>query len=646
MAACATGLVGGWLLHFLMATHLLWRTRDAFQPVVQVTGLCLAVVACVVITWAALNRYRRGIGHHTLREFLASSLVDESRGFAEGAAESGLAAWLRRHPLLGSIACVALAYVLTLALHPPQLEIDDVYWWMFVAGFGMGSAPDEHLWCSHHFVAVAISALYRSWPGGPWYGLYLQLTVLLSHLAICYVLARRLWHRGLILFGLQFFALDYSLAHHLQFTTEAGIAGVGGVLLLATGLSREEPHPWSHLCAGALLLSLAALIRVEIGFMVLGVFGPVLLVEAAPLDRSRLIRLGAIGLVAVGLLGLEVQNRRFHQSDPEWGGFHRQYVMLRQELVESKLRRPNIDYTPETKAVFDEVGWCETDFRLMCRSVYYDDEQISDEKVERILSRLPRPWRVDPADYVQQLLEMAFHPSVVPVFPVLLLLLFGMSRRGWIALGAGAFVWLGALFYFLNYAKPPPDRVYLPVVAGALWTSAFFARRDVLPPYRPLFGRWPRTTLRQALVAIALVVGAVNLNGLWREGRWTRERAAELRAAIARLAPRPDQLYVIFAGEFPYEVILPFEDIEFMRPMKSLGTLHNSGFNKRRMREFGITDVYTALYERSDVLLVSTDELNGWLAESVRRHRGVELVFKRVFQGPEFEVYDVSRRGT
>ena len=646
VAACASGLVGGWLLHFFMAAHLLWRTRPSLQPVVQGVGVGLAVVAGVVIAWRALKRYQRGIGHHTLREFLASSLVDEQRGLADDAPEGGAAARLRRHPLLSSAVCVVLAYALTLTLHPPQLEIDDVYWWMFVAGFGMGSAPDEHLWCSHHLVAAAVSALYRTWPDGPWYGLYLQLTVFMSHLAIGYALARRLGPRGLVLFGLQFLAFDQYLAHHLQFTMEAGIAGVGGVLLLALGLSRHEPHPWRHLTAGALLLSLAALIRVEIAFMMLGVFGPVLLLEAAPVDRPRLIRIGAIGLLAAGLLALEVENRRFHRSDPEWSGFHRQYVMLRQELVESEFRRPNIDYTDQTKPVFEEVGWCESDFRLMRRSVYYDDERISDENVERILSRFPRPWRLSPSDYVRQLLETASHPRVVPAFPLALLLLLGLGRRGWIALGAAAFVWLGALFYFLNFAKPPPDRVYLPVVAGALWACAFLARRDVLPPQRPLFGRWPRTTLRQALVGAALVVGAMNLNALWRDGQRTRERAVELRAAIERLAPRPDQLYVIFGGEFPYDSILPFEDVGFIRPMRSLGTLHNSGFNKRRMREFDITDVYTALYERPDVLLVSTDELNSWLAESVRRHHGVELVFERVFEGPEFEVYDVSPRGT
>lgn len=639
------GFLTGWLCHLLLATYVLWRTRPSLQPVAQTLGLVIAALLGATNGWRVWNRCRRIVGARTLRQLWADALANEARELM-ARPESAFAISVRRRPLVWSFGCVVVAYALVLSLHPPQLDIDDVYWWMYVAGFGMASAPDEHLTCSHHLLARGIAALYRTWPTAPWYGLYLEAVASVAHVAICYALARRLGSRGLVLFALQFLALDLYFVYRLQFTMEGGLCAVGGVLLLALGMSRGETHPWRHLCAGSALLFVASLVRVQESFLIVGVLGPVLLIEAWPLDRSRLARLGFIALVAAAMLGAEVQNRRFFQGKPDWRDFRRQCDVLRGELVEVE-RRPELDYTPATKPVFDEVGWCGADFRLLRSAVYYDDQRISDEKVAHVLERLPRPWRLHPVDNGEELLRIATDPRVVSVVPLLLVLLWGLRRQGWVALGAGLAVWCAATVYFLNFAKPPPERVYLPVVAGGLWTCAFFARSDVLPAL-PLFD-WlhrPLTTLRQLLVAASLVAGAMNLAHAAHMGRVVATEAAELRASIARLGPRPDQLFVILGGWFPYKYLLPFDDIAFMRPMLILGTYHHSGFNKRRMREFGITDVYTALYERDDVRLVSTDELNRWLGESIARHHGVEVSFQPVFQDPRFTVYDVSRRGS
>src|SRR5690606_16022840 len=110
---------------------------------------------------------------------------------------------------------------------------------------------------------------------------------------------------------------------------------------------------------------------------------------------------------------------------------------------------------------------------------------------------------------------------------------------------------------------------------------------------------------RQLLVVTTLAIGAAHLVGAALDGQRVNERASALREAMVRLAPRPDQLYVILGCQYPYHDILPFQDVAFLRPLRALGTYHHSGFNRVRMREYGITDVYCALYERDDVLLIS-----------------------------------------
>src|SRR5690606_1697630 len=124
---------------------------------------------------------------------------------------------------------------------------------------------------------------------------------------------------------------------------------------------------------------------------------------------------------------------------------------------------------------------------------------------------------------------------------------------------------------------------------------------DVIPPWR--LGRSWLRTLRQFLIALTILIAAWNVVCLARDGREVTRQATELRESMSRLAARADNLYVVFGSHYPYHHILPFGDIGFMRSMKILGTLHNTGFNKRRMREFGVSDVYRALYERDDLFL-------------------------------------------
>lgn len=648
--------VVAWSAHALLSAHVLWRTHPSRQPLAQAVGALIALLAGAVLALAL----RRCFG--SARALVMGVLSGGGRllgggrralGRTVAAAAALLAAerdWLAcsgtrvgflvaSFPLASAALVVTGGYALVLALHPPVLEIDDVYWWMFVAGFGLTDVPDEHIWASHHLAGRALAILYRSSPDGPWYGLYLLGTAILAHLAIAYALARRLGAGGLGLFSLQFLLIDLYLAHHLQFTMEAALAGAGGMLLFARALERGERHPGALMTAAAALLLLGSFVRTDACFLLVGVTGPVIVAAAWPLDRVAVRRLGVMALVLAAVLGGALENRWFYARDPRWANFWHQYGILRQEIVET--RRP-FRYDAETRPIFAAVGWCEADLRLMQEVVYYDDERITDENVAYLNERFPRPWRLDPREYGRELSRILGDSWVEGTLPLVLLLLVTLSWRGAAAAGSGLLVWLGALFYFLNFAKPPPERVYLPVVCGLLHGVAFLARPGALPPVglRP---RWPVTCLRQALVLWAIGLGLLNLGPLAAAGVEREAKAAHLKRTIRRLSPRPDELYVVLANHFPYEDIQPFGDFRFMRGLRMLGTYHNSPFNKTRMEEFGVTDVYRSLYERDDVYLISTERVNRWLAAAIQNHHGVEVEFQVRQIGAGFTVYRVRK---
>jgi hypothetical protein len=82
--------------------------------------------------------------------------------------------------------------------------------------------------------------------------------------------------------------------------------------------------------------------------------------------------------------------------------------------------------------------------------------------------------------------------------------------------------------------------------------------------------------------------------------------SARLRRAIQDLHPNPEKLYVVWGGDFPFELILSSSDLEALRDFKMLaasGTTH-SPINHERLREFHIDDLYRAMIERPNVFTI------------------------------------------
>jgi hypothetical protein len=100
-----------------------------------------------------------------------------------------------------------------------------------------------------------------------------------------------------------------------------------------------------------------------------------------------------------------------------------------------------------------------------------------------------------------------------------------------------------------------------------------------------------------------------------------------LREALARLHHRSDQLYVVWGGLFPFELLLTDADFEELKDfnMLPLGFLTQSPVFEARMRQFGIDDVYRAIFENPKVYLIASDRLNKFFIEYVREHYGKEI---------------------
>jgi hypothetical protein len=231
-------------------------------------------------------------------------------------------------------------------------------------------------------------------------------------------------------------------------------------------------------------------------------------------------------------------------------------------------------------------------------------------------------------------------------------------------LAAGVAVWL--MMGGTRLARAVPPLCLLTAVAVTAWLYQYLK----LPPrvYLPAFAAFPAAALAGAAgprgwrdlhpaarpwdVAVLALLGALlalrTAFDLW-ESADNRARHARALDMMAQLAPRPDQLFVVWGAD------LPFEDVVFpLRPTApppgleavGFGWMTRAPFTRRRLDEFGVADLYRALYERDDVRLVCTPARAQLLCSYLHERYGVRVEPRVTFAHPglrEAEVYRICR---
>jgi hypothetical protein len=143
---------------------------------------------------------------------------------------------------------------------------------------------------------------------------------------------------------------------------------------------------------------------------------------------------------------------------------------------------------------------------------------------------------------------------------------------------------------------------------------------------------------------VVLLVGVVLLG--WQLVRSERESTEIYRQHLAmekmmvRLRPQPRQLFVLWREQFRFEALVyPLERLTVSRDFKavSLSPLIRTPFTADRLAEFGISDLFHALYSRTGVFLVSTELFVRVLSASLAEHEGVRLGGKVVFSDPALD---------
>jgi hypothetical protein len=106
-----------------------------------------------------------------------------------------------------------------------------------------------------------------------------------------------------------------------------------------------------------------------------------------------------------------------------------------------------------------------------------------------------------------------------------------------------------------------------------------------------------------------------------------------MRNQLARLDPRPDQLYVIWSSALAFQdLVTPLGDLRPLRRFKAfhLASGQRTPIAKARLRQFGIDDLYVGICRNPNVFLVCLPEATEVFGAYFWLHYGLQPAFRLV----------------
>lgn len=541
----------------------------------------------------------------------------------------------RQRPLAFAAGIVTILFAIVIWLMPPAFQTnDDAVMCMIAAGQGIALAPDEHLVFTNVLIGKTLKWLYCECPTFHWYGWYLVVTQGIATTAILYCLLRPRYTRLSMLgfFGYFFTAGIYFLVN-LQFTATASLTGIaGGVLLLQILRNHQSTSSEQSLqmICGCLLIVFSGLIRSDAFILTIIIVSPVLVAVAwANMSRrGELLKVGCALAAALGMMWLAERGHELAYSENNWLQFY-QYNPLRIKFNDENW----VKYQPETKHVFDQVGWSKNDFEMI-HSWYYDDPQYDEAQLRTILNSynwgLDREAATSLSLMFKEMFRQQTFRGILGVMPGMLLFFDRRRRQIWPCVTAFVAAW-GILLAIAVFRKPPPERVFMPVtvfpwlvVLMALapgWREKSRAQRGQISRvfsaickawqvrhwswFKPNAGRY----LALRMISLLLVIGLIiSVSKQLRTGIAHTKQLAKYRAMLDDMRPQKNQsecLVLTFGADFPYEyqaVLFGKNDYTGLR-FFTIGWPQRTPLAEQMKQHFQIENLGQAIATRRDLKL-------------------------------------------
>ena len=541
--------------------------------------------------------------------------------------------------LIISLITIAVLFALQLTVFTSSYQTNDDIGMTFLAsGKGTSPSPNEHLRYSHVIFGMLLKFLYGVTDAVPWYGLYHFVVHFFAMAALLYaVLSSEKSLKRYLFFILYFLSIEVFFLTNLQFTVTACIAAQSAVILYITALNEDRKRLWFLYLASMIFFIIGCMVRSSGSLLILLLGLPIIshLAWKNRKNRSRIIQMAIFwAVLIVTVTGLKSFERNYYNNDPAWSDFF-EFNSMKSRIIDFD----HISYTRENQHIFKEVGWSQNDFYTFRSWFYADEELFSTENVRKIVEQFPARKSNVSIAVIMSGFANVFSKGWLFIIVAAYFLLFVKGGRGHRRAILSTLVLIVVMMAWLIYAKRLPARVFQPMLSYFAVLCLYFGDMHLrhLSKSRKILHR-----VFLLFFAVAIFYGATLMYG---ESVSAREHSESFRATIDTLAPKKDQLFIVWGASLPYVDILPFDTMDFMENFNliSLGTTLRTPVTKARMKEFGIDNIYRAPYEKKNIYFIVRNNKYLFLyTQFVKEHYDVDIKFRYIFTSDDFNVAQVG----
>ena len=525
---------------------------------------------------------------------------------------------LKEKPLQSALLINSILFAFIYALYIPYFQTnDDVGMMLRVSGISRVSFPSAHMLHTNIIIGYVLQFLYKTLPSISWYGFYLISGLFTAHTVFLYLaIKQRPTLATPILYTLYFLLLGATTLLELQFTIVAILLSVSGLCLLlfdtsllssfsVTALRQYLFRP--TILFGISLYLLGTLVRIRgVWLLSMALFAPLLLSYLYYKGKthfiSKLIPFSLSLLLAISLL----QYHKYVYAQDEGWSYYTAFNPLRSKFLDDRLLE-HTDPLTKQKAL-QNVGWSLNDYNMLMHWFFLDKDRYNPVIFNNILSSVAYTKERVPLPQVFSKLNTIFgswYFIKYLLFSLLVLLL--LSRLGksvlWSLLGT-FFISFCLFLYLILYLKSPPERVYQPI----------FYFLGILPLLLPGTTWFTKNTLFSSskklpfilLAVILLLLQGHSLYNYWLGSNQKVTASKELFAELADIAPTTESLYITWAAQFRWDLVLPFGDLSLLKNFNTvqLGVSQQAPESTDMLKRYGIDNLYTALASQDNVYLL------------------------------------------
>jgi hypothetical protein len=554
---------------------------------------------------------------------------------------------IAKRPFFTALLVNLILFSLFFLFHHPRFAINDDPAMMSIASGLSTGEPSEYLIFINIIIGHLLKNLYTAMPGLNWYVILLYLIHFVSLTIILYIfLLNRYSVYSLILFLLLFVFTSTSFLTNLQFTTTAFAAGISGLLLL---LRLKETTVKKSLTLSALAVTMlvtAGLIRGSVFYAMLAIGLPLIIFKAY--QQKNLHNLIALAISALLFLAASNYDSFSYQKDPDWN-YYSQYNSLRANLTDY----PQYAYDENTKDIYNAVGWTENRVNMFRSWSFADRDIFALEDLTYIVEHI----EAGPVRDISSTFSAFFFGLVLvrhtdlsgflftfAVFIMTILVVRREDKQYWYV----ALLMVTAAAVYLAYGGRLPARVLYPLLYFLCCYAFYFLTKDRNNVFRYI----QNLSRHRGYIYIALTLICIGIFLLDAQKSYNNKAVQE--RINQNLEQLNSQQYIYATWPFPgrfYPLIFSVNYIpKFYNPDTIIpdtisfgGSFTHSPHNYRRLSKFDVKNVYLALVERDDILLVAEPErIEGLLAEFMKENYNITIRAEQVVITPDVPTFRIK----